>query len=283
MKPPKSFIEFSRKQHLFVRLRQKIQQSNLGIVPHIYIARMLFFSLIAFIVTLIYSIPLFMVLGFGFASIVTGIFLSILSGGLIFILFYTYPSYLLTVKRRSIEANLPFAANHMGALAASGIPPHLIFKMLTDAKEYGEVASEAKRIVRNIEVFGMGTVRAINQVADRTPSPEFKQLLSGISSTITTGGDLQTHLKNSAREALSEYRAKRERYTETLGTYADFYVGVLIAAPLFFVAVLSLLAVIGGQIGGLSIPSIITLGIFGVIPLLNIIFILFVHFTQPPQ
>jgi flagellar protein FlaJ len=285
MKPPEIFVRLAKEKFgtSFVRLRKNIQNSGLGIVPDIYLGRMLYFTVLAFGLTIVYSTIVLWVLGAGLAAPFFGLFASVISGAVIFLMFYSYPSYLFTIRTRSIEANLPFAANHMGALAASGVPPHVIFRMLTDANEYGEIANEARRIVRNVDLFGMDVVSAVRQVAERTPSPQLRSLLMGIASTITTGGDMRQHLQQAARETLSEYRTKRKRYLSTLGTYADFYVGVLIAAPLFFVSVLSMLAIIGGQIAGLSIPAIITLGIYVVIPLLNIIFILFVHLTQPPM
>ena len=78
-----------------------------------------------------------------------------------------------------------------------------------------------------------------------------------------------------------DYRLKREKYLQTLSTYADFYTATLIAAPLFFISILSVMALIGGQVFGLSIPMTMRLGIYLLIPLLNTIFILFVHYTQP--
>jgi flagellar protein FlaJ len=176
---------------------------------------------------------------------------------------------------------MPFAINHMSAIASSGVPPHIIFKLLIDIKEYGEICNEARRIVRNVDIFGMDIISAIRNVAERTPSDDFKQFLFGIVSTIDTGGNIQKYLESSAKDALFDYRLKRQKYLQTLSTYADFYTAVLIAAPLFFISILSIMSLIGGQILGMSIPTAMHFGIYLLIPLLNVIFLLFVHFTQP--
>jgi flagellar protein FlaJ len=278
------YIDYSRHNFKgkFQALRQSINQANIDMVFDIYMGRLLYFTTISFALAFIYSIFILLFLGVALLELaVLTILISIMAAAIVGLVFYTYPNYLIASKRKSIEANLPFAANHMGALAASGVAPHLMFKMLTDVKEYGEVANEARRIVRNIEVFGMDLVSALKQVASRTPSDQFRVFLSGVIATITTGGDLKIHLKNSAAEALTDYKLKRERYLANLSTYADFYVGVLIAAPLFFISILSLLAIVGGQIAGFSLPLLLLLGIFVVIPIINIGFLLFVHFTQP--
>jgi len=68
---------------------------------------------------------------------------------------------------------------------------------------------------------------------------------------------------------------------QTLSTYADFYTAVLIAAPLFFVSVLSVMSLVGGSVFGLSIPNAMRIGVYAMIPLMNIMFILFIHYTQP--
>ena len=121
----------------------------------------------------------------------------------------------------------------------------------------------------------------MKNVADRTPSAEFKQFLYGVVAMTETGGELKIYMENSAKEALVDYRLKRERYQQVVSTYADFYTAILIAAPLFFISVLSIMSLIGGQVLGMDIPTAMKLGVYLVLPLLNISFILFIHFTQP--
>jgi len=284
MKPPEFFSDLARKRfaNSFKSLKRQLGRASLGILFEAYVARMLFYTALGGIAVFIYSIFMLMFLGTGIlASLIISVFIAAAGAAAIMGLFYLYPFYLISAKRKSIETNLPFAANHMGALAASGVPPHTMFKLITDATEYGEIANESRRIVRNIEIFGMDVTTAMRQVAARTPSAEFRQFLSGIVATITTGGDLRSHLQVAAREAMSDYKLKRERYMASLSTYADFYVGVLIAAPLFFISILSLLAIIGGELAGMPINVLLSLGIYVILPLMNIAFLIFVHMTQP--
>jgi len=55
----------------------------------------------------------------------------------------------------------------------------------------------------------------------------------------------------------------------------------LIAAPLLFIVVLAIINTIGGQIGGFSVATLATFGTYGLIPLLNIGFIVFLTISQP--
>ncbi len=263
-------------------LKEEIIKSNINIIFELYVGRMLFVSIVALIT--VFSATTFYIALVGFPivlAMISGLILGVTMFFIVLTVYHSYPYHMLTSKKNRIDANMPFAVNHMSAIAASGVPPFIIFKIMTTVPEYGEITHEAERITRNIEVFGMDIISAIKNVADRTPSPTFKQFLGGIVASVETGGDLKKYLESSARDAMFEYRLKRDKYLQTLSTYADFYTAVLIAAPLFFISILAVMALIGGQIFGLSIPLAMRLGVYLLIPLLNIMFLLFVHYTQP--
>lgn len=264
-------------------LKDEIVSSNLSMLFELYVGRMILFSIAAFFASFAFMIAVITVLGMApnAYALVGTLITAFATSFVVLTLYHSYPFHLLTSKKNSIDGNLPFAINHMAAISASGVPPFVMFRLLTNIPEYAEVSNEAKRIVRNVEVFGMDAVSAMRNVANRTPSSEFKQFIYGIVSTIETGGDLKRYLENSAKEALFNYRLKREKYLQTLSTYADFYTAVLIAAPLFFVSILSVMSLVGGSVFGLSIPNAMRIGIYGMIPLMNIMFIMFIHYTQP--
>ena len=263
-------------------LREEIVKSNLSILFELYVGRMLLLTILSFLVTFSFIFIMFTFIGAPLIMGLIGAFVTAFATSFIVLtIYHSYPFHLLTSKKNSIDGNLPFAINHMAAISASGVPPFVTFKLLTNIPEFGEVANEAKRLVRNVEAFGMDVVSAMRNVADRTPSTEFRQTIYGIISTIETGGDLKKFLENAAKEALFDYRLKREKYMQTLSTYADFYTAVLIAAPLFFVSVLSVMSLVGGSVFGLSIPNAMRIGVYAMIPLMNIMFILFIHYTQP--
>ncbi len=266
----------------FGPVKEEMTKSNLTILFEMYIGKMITFAILGFILAILSVTALFIAMGFPLAyAILSGIVAGATAGAIITTMFWTYPYHILAGRKKSLETNYPFAINHMAAIAESGVPPFVIFKLMANVDEYGEVAAECKRVSRNVETFGMDMISGIRNVADRTSSADFKQFLNGMISTIDTGGDMRTYLSNNAKDAIFNYRIKRERYMQTLSTYADFYTAVLIAAPLFFVSVLSIMSLIGGNIFGLSINSLMNIGIFVMIPVMNTAFILFIHYTQP--
>lgn len=209
------------------------------------------------------------------------IFAPIMIASLVFLFFYIYPAQRANKIKNSIENNLPFALSYMSAVASSGVPPEFMFGLLTGFKEYGEISKQAGLIVRNIKNFGMSSVMAMRDVAERTPSPQFKQILAGISSTIEKGGNLGSYLGQMAERSLFEYRVKRENYLKTLSTYADIYTAILVSIPLMTMVFLVMMGTIGGDIMGFTIDEAIFFVTWIFIPVANILFLLFLHMTSP--
>jgi flagellar protein FlaJ len=192
-----------------------------------------------------------------------------------FAIFSFYPTQKANSRRKSIDTNLPFVLTHMGTIAESGIPPYVIFKLLADFEEYGEIANEMKKLVRNVDSFGMDPLTAIKEIAERTPSKEFGKALLGIVTTTESGGDVKTYLKNSGEQALFNWKIKREKFLQQLSAYAEFYTGILIAAPLFIIALFSVMGMISPTLAGYDILTLTKLSIYLLVPAVNIGFLIF--------
>lgn len=267
----------------FEPLKEAIAISDMNIIPESYvgIVSAIAFSAafsVAFIMAVVSSI-----FGIGTSWMVLGMLIfPVLFFLIIFTIGYTYPFQRVASKKQNINTNLPFAINHMAAIASSGVPPEKAFEMMAQFKEYGAVSTESKNLVRQINVFGKDILNAIRFIAIRTPSKEFKEILYGILSIIETGGNMKDYLNEMSQLALFNYKLARKKYIETLSTYADIYTAILIAAPLFLVSILAVMNIIpGSAIAGLSIEDFMRLGVYILIPGLNIGFLLFVSYTQP--
>jgi flagellar protein FlaJ len=191
-----------------------------------------------------------------------------------------YPYQKVVERRKSIEANFPFVLTHMGAVAESGVPPYVIFKLISEFKEYGEVAEEMHKIVRNMDNFGLDPLKAVKEVAERTPSDKLKQMLLGFVTTTESGGDVKLYLKGAGSQALFDWRMKRERYLQQLDAYAEFYTGIMIAAPLFIIALFAVMNMIQPTIAGFDILFLTKVSIYGAIPVMNLAFLAFLQGTE---
>ena len=262
----------------FRYLYQTLRMSNLKVFSSTYVNMGLLSGVLGFVLFLLLNLILSEL---SILSIVRSFVLSFLLSVGVLVGFYYYPKIVIDERRRAIKNELPFATIHMSAVAGSGAEVISIFSLLLKGTEYKALSGEIKRIMNYVNLFGYNLSMALKSVAATTPSPEFKDLLNGMRSTLETGGDLKAYLKNKAADNMNTYRLERKRYVETISTYSDIYTAILIAAPLLFIIVLVLISIIGNKIGGIDIEIIEKLGIFVVVPALNIVFLVFLNIVQP--
>jgi len=271
-----SFPDFFRYLYNSIRL------ANIKMLSNTYVNVMVFISILATFVSIPILIAFFSALdNVIYIAIVKALLVAIVIGLAAFFGFYYYPFAKISQRAKNIKANLPFAINHMAAVAASGVPPVKMFKLIAQSKEYGEVSVEVEKIVEYVDIFGYDFLTALKSVSATTPSEQLKEYIDGMVSNIESGSELKVYMNEKSKEALLEYEIERQKYSETISTYSDIYTGILIAAPLFFVATLSLVSILGGFVGGIPIDTLIVLGTYLIVPLLNVGFIIFLQFTQP--
>ncbi|MBI4154849.1 type II secretion system F family protein [Candidatus Woesearchaeota archaeon] len=266
----------------FSSMVNKLILSQIKILSKTFISMILFTSLLSTLVSFVIYLFLFYFYStLTLTNIVLSGFFGLFTGILVFVIFYYYPSTEVDGLRKKIKEDLPFVIVHMSAVAGSGARPSAVFTMLLKSKEYPGLEGEIKKIVNYINLFGYDLSTALRTVARTTPSVEFRDLLNGMVSTITTGGSLKEYLKAKADEAITQYRLDRKRYVESLSTYSEVYIGLLVAAPLLFFVTLAIINSLGSTVAGLPISTVAYLGIFILLPALNMIFYAFLSFVQP--
>jgi len=263
----------------FKAVKDALPKADIKIAFRTYLSVALLTTVIVYIVAMIATIiiaevmlkPSLLMLTFYI------IFIPVLTAVACFLLFNYYPFQKASTRQKNIEVNLPFVMTHMGAIAESGVPPQVIFQLMSQFKEYGEISREMEKIVRNINMFGIDPLTSVKEVAQKTPSDSLRQLLYGFVTTTESGGNIKTYLKNAGTQALFEWRMKRERFLQQLSAYAEFYTGLLIAAPLFMISIFAVMNMIQPTLGGYTILDLMKLSIYVIIPLLNSGFLLFLQ------
>jgi flagellar protein FlaJ len=272
------------KNPLCTHLSESVKFSGMTILSNTYVSMTFLVSLFGSIILAMVGSTVATLMALQAPFIVLSAILSFIIGGiLIFGGMYAYPASEASRKARAIENDLPFAIIHMAAVAGSGAPPLAIFKLLLKSGEYKGLDSEIKKIVNYVNLFGYDLSTALKNVSTRTPSKRFKELLNGLAATIESGGSLKSYLSGVAEDSMTTYKLERKKYVESLSTYSDIYTGILIAAPLLFMVAIAIINMMGGKIGGLAISSIAWGGTLLVIPIVNILFYLFLNITQPGE
>mgnify|MGYP001588457759 FL=1 len=283
-------IEYINKGY-FRSLAIQIKKANLDVLLESYVAMMILTSLLSFAVGIFLVIfLLFFSIGFVWPIVsfyegsillrlVKVIGLIIIVPAATFFALYIYPSTERSSIARRIDQELPFAVIHMSAISGSGIEPSEIFKIIGLTREYPALRREIRKVLNQINLYGYDLVTALNNVSKSTPSEKLSELFGGLSTTIYSGGSLQTFFEKRAETLLISYRLEREKFTKVAETFMDIYISVVIAAPMILMLLLIMISVSGISVG--FGPGQISLLIILVISLMNILFLAFLHVKQP--
>ena len=189
-----------------------------------------------------------------------------------------YPNIVAGDRKRKIEQILPYGINYMSALSGAGVLPVDLFRSLAANEIYGEVAVEARYLVRDLEVLGDNLVTAMKNLATHTPSPMMQEFLQGAITVVTSGGDLEPYFKIKADQYLIDNRQKQKEFLETLGLMGETYVTAFVAGPLFLIVVISIVALMGG-----ADMMFLYLMVYGLIPIGTLMFLVLISSMTPEE
>ncbi len=268
---------------LFEDLRPSLLRSGKSIYFEAYVSLIVFTSIIAFVIgfaattvvglLLQGAIPLVLLFGFGI-GLVSG------AGG--FAVMYALPSLTGGSRKGSLEQELPYAMSQMAVLAAAGMAPERIFRSLarSDQKK-SVVAEESRMILRDVDMLGFDLLTALANERERSPSKTFSDFLEGFTATTRSGGDLMKYLLSSAKEIMELKRISGKQLVDTLGMLAEAYVSMLVVFPLIVIIMFSVMGLVGGALGGISVFAIMALVSYAIIPLLAIMMLVLLDGTLP--
>ncbi len=187
-------------------------------------------------------------------------------------LIMAYPSMKSDSRKRAINATMPHATAFLYVMQRGG--GMTIFEIMKSISKYphiyGTTSREFGYIIRDIEYFGKDLQDALWDAADRTPSEQFKDLIDGLISVVSSGGDVTLYLKNKTDVYKSNANKEQKHFLETLGLLAEVYITVFVVAPLFLMVILVVMNMIDN--GG---PTQLYLLVYGVIPFGTMIFLVF--------
>lgn len=269
---------------LFKDLDTNLEKSNIKINFKAYVSLTILSSLMASISTLILAPIIFhFLLGMPMLSaLLFGLGISMLSGAFTIIGFYLYPIYKADNLKRKLEDELPFTTGYMTVLAGSGVTPEKIFLSIARMDVPLAITEESRRIVRDVELFGTDIISALERASKRSPSEKFKNFLEGFIATIHSGGNLVSYLTERSRQYMELKKVALKKFADTLSILSEFYVAVLVAGPLLFVVMLSVMSMLGGGGMGILDPKLLLylLTYIG-IPVSSIIFIIILDVISP--
>lgn len=250
-----SWIEKGR----FERLNKSLKTAGMDISVRAYLGSLIFSSILVgiftFILTTLISFSLIPILNPFFPTenlLITSIGIGIISGILCCIVTYIpflyWPRMKAADRKILIEAGLPSTASYLSAMSSSGVPPNRLFYSLAGEESVAqEISKESKRITRDIEIFGYDILKAMRTASERSPSERFSKFLDGMSATITSGGDITYYLSAESKALMKLKEEETKEFIEQLGVLAEIFMILGVVAPLFFVVIIAILAVISPE------------------------------------
>ena len=148
-------------------------------------------------------------------------------------------------RASEIEATLPRTIAFIYALSRSGMAFPAILDTLTRNRDvYGEAAVEIGVAVRDMDTFGTDVLSALDRMADRTPSEGMEEFGENLASVLGSGQSLSNFLKDQYDRYQEEAEAQQRQYLDLLSTFAEAYVTVLVAGPLFLITILVVIGLV---------------------------------------
>ncbi|MEK6888122.1 MAG: type II secretion system F family protein [Candidatus Aenigmatarchaeota archaeon] len=262
----------------FLDIKEDLRKANLNYTLEEYLSIAFFTTAVTFLLESLLLSFLFGLFVSPLIAVILAMTLSMTLSGMLFFLFYSYPTTAAKNRNNKIKKMLPFSVSYMATVASSNVPPIEMFKILSAFKEYGELAKEAESIVRDVEMFGMTTLAAIKKQAKVTPSKDMRDLLFGVNTMIMTGGDVGIFLKEKSEELMNDYRRRIRKYSQDISLYVEMYLTLIITGSIFFIVLSSIISTISSGLGTIMVQTFV---VFILLPLLSIAFIILIKSTNP--
>ncbi len=264
-------------QHGF-QVKNSLERARIRIYPQTYISLMLLavvltlpVSVSAVFLALHFSVLPLLILGLLPVFVVAGFMLMPLSNA--------------SDRSSNLEREMPFAAAYISVMSSGGIAPYTSFKRITQVDLMPIMRKEANDIIKDVEIFGIDPLSALESSAKRNPLDIYKDFLSGYASTVIIGGDIGHYLERKAEDIFKTRALRVKAAAERLGMLLETFIIVMVMMSLCFYI---LFAVNNIQTGA-SVQSAPDISDFsGVImytyvftPMLSALFVYLAHSMQP--
>ena len=181
-------------------------------------------------------------------------------------------------RASNLEREMPFASAYISVMASGGIAPYASFKRLSEIELMPAMRSEAREIIKDVEIFGVDPLTAIEHAAKKNPLDIFKDFLAGYASTVIIGGDIGHFLERKAEDIFKTRALRVKAAAERLGMLLETFIIVMVLMSLCFYILFSVESIYSV---GMGLGSGIILYTYVFTPMLSMMFIYLAHSMQP--
>lgn len=271
-----SFRLFGRVAPFFLKnvfeFKDNLERARIKIYPETYVSIMF---LVATLTLPASAISIIIVYLYGFLPVIFLIPLPFY----VMIGFMLIPISRASERSSHLEREMPFAAAYISVMASGGIAPYTSFKRLANVEMMPAMSGEAKEITKDVEIFGIDPLTAIEIAAKKNPLDVFKDFLAGYASTVIIGGDIGHFLERKAEDIFKVRALRVKAAAERLGMLLETFIIVMVLMSLCFYIMFSVESIY--STGDMSLYSGIILYTYLFTPMLSLMFIYLAHSMQP--
>ncbi|MCW3993341.1 MAG: type II secretion system F family protein [Candidatus Bathyarchaeota archaeon] len=270
-----SFRLFGRIAPSFLKnvleFKDHLERAKIKIYPETYVSLMFLIAMLTLPVSIIAVVLIYL---YGFLPLIF----------LVPFPFYVMIGFLLIPMSRAserasnLEREMPFAATYISVMASGGIAPYTSFKRLSRVELMPAMRSEAREIIKDVEIFGIDPLTAIENAAKKNPLDVFKDFLAGYASTVIIGGDIGHFLERKAEDIFKTRAMRVKAAAERLGMLLETFIIVMVLMSLCFYILFSVESIYST---GITSYSGILLYTYMFTPMLSLLFIYLAHSMQP--
>jgi flagellar protein FlaJ len=278
-----SFRVFGRVASSFLKkvfqFKGPLEKACIRIYPETYVSLMLFTAVLTIPIAIV-GVLLFLLYGFMPLLMLVTIPLFVFVG------FLAIPLSKASDRAANLDREMPFAAAYTSVMASGGIAPYTSFKRLSEVELMPAMRGEAREIMKDVEIFGIDPLSALELAAKKNPLDVFKDFLGGYASTVIIGGDIGHFLERKAEDIFKIRAMRVKAAAERLGMLLETFIIVMVMMSLCFYI---MFAVDQTSSSATSTSANVNLSLFsGLImytyvftPLLSVLFVYLAHSMQP--
>jgi flagellar protein FlaJ len=246
-------------------------KAGIKIYPETYVSLMFFVALLTLPVSIVALVLLY------FTKLLPLIFL-VPMPAYVMVGFIITPMSRASERASGLEREMPFAATYITVMASGGIPPYMSFKRLTDVELLPAMRKEARHLIRDVEIFGVDPLSALENAGRDNPLDIFRDFVSGYASTVIIGGDVIHFLETKAQDIFKTRSLRVKAAAERLGMLLESFIIIMVLMSLCFYILFSVESIYST---GMDMGSGVIMYTYVFTPLLSVVFLYLAHGMQP--
>ena len=259
-------------------LKRALKAAGMTVNPEIYATRVIYITLIVVIASIAVGVPLIITSTVMMLKLM-GVVIVILMPALTFGVMLILPSNMASSRSKAIEEELPFLAAYLTTMARGGVTPYESLIRLSEMGLFPAIRREARLILRDVRIFGLDPLTAIERNAEAHPNQTYKDFMLGYVSTIRTGGDILHYLEVKT-SGLFDIRATTiKNIADRVSTITEIYIALGVVMALSFYIFFSISTIM--PIGGVEALANFTLFAFLGLPGISLLIMWMIHTFQP--